>query len=65
MTFIANGDMQALFDFSIINDEFALENVEKHDLSFSGSNPPAGSGLILGPNTVVNVVDDDNGWSLN
>ena len=57
--------MQENFGFSIDDDEIALENVEKHDLSFSGSNPPAGPGLILGPNTVVNVVDDDNGWSLN
>ena len=66
MTFSANGDMHEYFNFSIINDDkVALENVEKYDLSFSGSNLPAGTGLILGPNTVVNVIDNDNGWSLN
>ena len=66
MIFITNRNMHEYFYFSIINDDkVALENVEKYDLSFSGSNPPAGTGLILGPNTVVNVIDNDNGWSLN
>ena len=61
MTFNANGDKQTYFYFSITNDDkVALENVEKYDLSFNGSNPPAGSGLNLGPNTIVNVIDDDN-----
>ena len=61
MTFIANGNMHEYFYFSIINDDkVALENVEKYDLSFNVSNPPAGSGLNLGPNTIVNVIDDDN-----
>ena len=64
MTFIANGDKQTYFHFSIINDDkVALENLEKYVLSFAGSNPPVGPGLNLGSNAEVTITDDD-GWLL-
>ena len=58
MTFTAHGVLsQGLPNFTIINDTVALETIEQYDLSFS--NPSITNGVILGPDTTIQITDDD------
>ena len=47
---------QGLPGFTIINDTVPLETIEQYNLSFS--NPSIANGLILGPGTVIKIIDD-------
>ena len=56
--FTAHGaQSQGLPSFTIITDTVALETIEQYNLSFS--NPSITNGLILGPGTVIRIIDDD------
>ena len=56
--FTAHGaHSQGLPGFTIINDTVPLETIEQYNLSFS--NPSIANGLILGPGTVIRIIDDD------
>ena len=58
MTFTAHGvQSQGLPNFTILNDTVALETIEEYDLSFS--NPSITNGVTLGPNTTIQIMDDD------
>ena len=58
ITFTAHGvRSQGLPGFTIINDTVPLETIEQYNLSFS--NPSIANGLILGPGTVIKIIDDD------
>ena len=48
---------QGIPGFTIINDTVPLETIEQYNLSFS--NPSITNGLILGPGTVIKIIDDD------
>ena len=48
---------QGLPSFTIINDTVALETIEQYNLSFSNSSIT--KGVILGPNTTIQIMDDD------
>ena len=63
MTFTAHGaQFQGLPSFIIINDTVALETIEQY--SFSFSNPSMTNGVTLGPNTTLQITDDDgNGYN--
>ena len=58
MRFTAHGvQSQGLPSFPIVNDTVALETIEQYDLSFS--NPSITNGVTLGPNTTIQIMDDD------
>ena len=58
ITFAAHGSQsQGLSNFTITNDAIALEAVELYDLSFS--NPSITNRVILGPNTTIQITDND------
>ena len=58
ITFAARGDQfQGLSNFTIKNDAVALETIEQYDLSFS--NPSITNRVTLGPDTTIQITDDD------
>ena len=58
ITFAARGDQsQGLPSFTIVNDAVALETIEQYDLSFS--NPSITNNVTLGPDTRIQIADDD------
>ena len=58
MTFTAHGaQFQGLPSFTIINDTVALETIEQY--SFSVSNPSITNGVTLGPDSTIQITDDD------
>ena len=58
ITFVGRGSQsQGLSSFVIINDTVALETIEQYNLSFS--NPSITNGVTLGPNTIIQIIDDD------
>ena len=58
ITFTARGSQsKELSNFTITNDAVALETIEQYDLSFS--NPSFTNGVTLGPNTRIQITDDD------
>ena len=58
ITFAARGSLsQGLPSFTIINDPVALETIEQYDLSFS--NPSITNRVTLGPDTTIEITDDD------
>ena len=58
ITFLAHGSQsQGLPSFTIINDTVALETIEQYDLSFS--NPSITNNVTLGPDTTIEITDDD------
>ena len=58
VTFSAHGNQsQGLSNFAITNDAVALETIEQYDLSFS--NPSITNRVTLGPNTTIQITDDD------
>ena len=50
---------QGLTNFTIINDNVAMETIEQYNLSFS--NASITNGVRLGPNTTttIQIIDDD------
>ena len=58
MTFLAHGSQsQGLPSFTIVNDAVTLETTEQYSLSFS--NPSITNRVTLGPNTTLQITDDD------
>ena len=58
ITLVGHGSQsQGLPSFTIINDTVALETTEQYNLSFS--NPSITNGVTLGPNTTLQIMDDD------
>ena len=58
ITLVGHGSQsQGLSSFIIINDTVALETTEQYGLSFS--NPSIISGVTLGPDTTIQIMDDD------
>ena len=58
ITFVARGSIsQGLSNFTIINDAVALETIELYNLSFS--NPSITNRVTLGPDTRIQITDDD------
>ena len=58
ITFAARGSQsQGLSNFTITNDAVALEIVEQYDLSFS--NLFITNRVTLGPNTTIQITDED------
>ena len=58
MTFTAHGaQSQGLPSFTIVNDAVALETIEQYNVSFS--NPSITNGVKLGPDTTIQILDDD------
>ena len=58
ITFLAHGPQsQGLPSFAILNDTVAIETIEQYDFSFS--NPSITNGVTLGPNTTIQITDDD------
>ena len=58
ITFLAHGDQsQGLSNFTITDDAVALEIIEQYDLSFS--NPSITNRVTLGPDTRIQITDDD------
>ena len=58
VTFTAHGiQSQRLPSFTIINDTVALETIEQYNLSFG--NPSITNGVTLGPDTTIQITDDD------
>ena len=48
---------QRLPSFTIVNDTVSLETIEQYNLSFS--NPSITSGVTLGSDTTIQIMDDD------
>ena len=58
MRFTAYGvQSQGLHNFPIVDDTVALETIEQYDLSFS--NLSITNCVTLGPNTTIQITDDD------
>ena len=58
ITFGARGSQsKGLSNFTITNDAVALETIEQYDLSFS--NPSITNRVTLGPNTTIQINDDE------
>ena len=58
ITFAARGSQsKGLSNFTITNDAVALETIEQYDLSFS--NPSITNRVTLGPDTRIQITDDD------
>ena len=58
ITFVGReSQSKGLPSFIIINDTIALETTEQYDLSFS--NPSISNGVTLGPDTTIQITDDD------
>ena len=58
VTFTAHGaQSQGLPNFTIFNDTVALETMEQYN--FSLSNPSIANSVTLGPNTTIQIIDDD------
>ena len=58
ITFAARGNQsQGLPSFTIKNDAVALETIEQYDLSFS--NPSITNNVTLGPDTTIQIRDND------
>ena len=58
ITFAARrSQSKGLSSFTITNDAVALETIEQYDLSFS--NPSFTNGVTLGPDTRIQITDDD------
>ena len=56
--FVAHGSIsQGLSNFTIINDAVALETIELYNLSLS--NPSITNRVTLGPDTIIQITDDD------
>ena len=57
--FQAQGDMMVSFPINIINDDIVEEiNVESYSLHFIGSSPT--NRIVLGPEAVVRIMDEDS-----
>ena len=48
---------QGIPNFTVVNDAVALETIEQYSLSFS--NPSITNGVRLGPDTTIQITDDD------
>ena len=58
ITFVEHGSQsQGLSSFIIIDDTVAVETIEQYDLSFS--NLSITNSVTLGPDTTIQITDDD------
>ena len=54
---VLGAQSQKLPNFFITNDTVAFETIEQYNLSFN--NPSLTNGIILGPGTIIRIIDDD------